>query len=158
MKRFIRALFLLLFVSGTTAYAEEVQVAVAANFVPPFKEISAEFEKATGHKVQSSSGSSGRFYAQITNGAPFDVFFSADDERPKLLEEEGFGVKGTRFTQTSADMVVLANAHAAGGDQHVRVQTVVNHTPRLNFIVSGNTQISRRQKTLCALSQQLMTV
>ncbi len=106
MKNYIAILFLLLGVSGTSAYADQVQVAVAANFVPPFKEISAEFEKATGHKVESSSGSSGKFYAQIKNGAPFEVFFSADDERPKLLEDEGFGVKGTRFTYAVGRLVL----------------------------------------------------
>ncbi len=106
MKSYIRALFLLLFVSGTTAYAEQVQVAVAANFVPPFREIATEFEKATGHSIQASSGSSGRFYAQIKNGAPFDVFFSADDERPKLLEDEGLAVKGSRFTYAIGRLVL----------------------------------------------------
>lgn len=86
--------------------AEQVQVAVAANFVPPFKEIAAEFQKATGHTAQLSAGSSGKFYAQITNGAPFEVFFSADDERPKLLEEEGLGVKGSRFTYAVGRLVL----------------------------------------------------
>src|SRR5262245_39883877 len=86
--------------------AETVQVAVAANFVPTFKEIAAEFEKSSGHTVQVSAGSSGKFYAQIKNGAPFEVFFSADDERPKLLEEEGLGVKGSRFTYAVGRLVL----------------------------------------------------
>ena len=121
MRSSIRALFLLLFVAATTAYAEEVQVAVAANFVPPFKEISAEFEKATGHKVQSSPGSSGKFYAQIKNGAPFEVFFSADDERPKLLEDEGFGVKGTRFTYAVGRLVLWSpDPSLVNGEQVLR--------------------------------------
>ena len=90
----------------TTARGAEVVVAVAANFVPPFNEIAAEFQKATGHVVQSSSGSSGRFYTQIKNDAPFEVFFSADDERPKLLEDEGLGVKGSRFTYAVGRLVL----------------------------------------------------
>ena len=91
---------------GALAQAEQVQVAVAANFVPPFKEIAAEFQKATGHTAHLSAGSSGKFYAQIKNGAPFEVFFSADDERPKLLEEEGLGVKGSRSTYAIGRLVL----------------------------------------------------
>ena len=90
----------------TTARGAEVVVAVAANFVPPFNEIAAEFQKVTGHVVQSSSGSSGNFYAQIKNGAPFDVFFSADNERPKRLEDEGLGVKGSRFTYAIGRLIL----------------------------------------------------
>src|SRR6476469_1767167 len=88
------------------AGAGELLVAVAANFVPPFREVAMEFEKATGHNVQVASGSSGNFYTQIKNGAPFDVFFSADNERPKLLEDEGLGVKGSRFTYAIGRLVL----------------------------------------------------
>jgi len=88
------------------ALADQVQVAVAANFVPAFKDIAAEFEKSSGHTVQTTAGSSGKFYAQIKNGAPFEVFFSADDERPKLLEDEGMAVKGTRFTYAVGRLVL----------------------------------------------------
>jgi molybdate transport system substrate-binding protein len=97
---------------ASIAQAETVQVAVAANFVPTFREIAAEFEKQTGHTVQSSAGSSGKFYAQIKNGAPFEVFFSADDERPKLLEEEGLGVKGSRFTYAVGRLVLWSQDSA----------------------------------------------
>src|SRR5215831_2003429 len=91
-------LFVLESTAVTPAFAKPVLVAVAANFVPPFHEVAMEFEKSTGHHVQVAAGSSGNFYSQIKNGAPFDVFFSADTERPKLLEEGGFGVKDSRFT------------------------------------------------------------
>jgi len=93
-------------VSVPRAFADQVQVAVAANFVPAFKDIAAEFEKSSGHTVQTTAGSSGKFYAQIKNGAPFEVFFSADDERPKLLEEEGMAVKGSRFTYAVGRLVL----------------------------------------------------
>jgi molybdate transport system substrate-binding protein len=93
-------------VPAVPAYADQVQAAVAANFIPPFREIAEAFEKATGHQVQTSAGSSGKFYAQIKNGAPFEVFFSADDERPKRLEEEGFGVQGQRFTYAVGRLVL----------------------------------------------------
>jgi molybdate transport system substrate-binding protein len=97
---------LLVITCWAPAYADQVQVAVAANFIPPFKEIAAKFEKTTGHSVQVSAGSSGKFYAQIKNGAPFEVFFSADDERPKRLEDEGLGVKGSRFTYAVGRLVL----------------------------------------------------
>ena len=86
--------------------AEEVQVAVAANFVSTMKDIAAEFEKTSKHSVQITAGSSGKFYAQIKNAAPFEVFLSADDERPKLLEDEGLGVKGSRFTYAVGRLVL----------------------------------------------------
>ncbi|MDR4496047.1 MAG: molybdate ABC transporter substrate-binding protein [Nitrospirales bacterium] len=82
----------------TTATAEEARVAVAANFLSTLNEIVMNFEKDTGHTVVVSAGSSGKLYAQVKNGAPFDVFFSADVKRPKLMEEEGLAVKGSRFT------------------------------------------------------------
>lgn len=91
---------------ATPALAEQALVAVAANFVPPFREVVMEFEKSTGHTLQVASGSSGNFHAQIKNGAPFDVFFSADNERPRLLEDEGLGVKGSRFTYAIGRLVL----------------------------------------------------
>src|SRR6187402_2076016 len=80
------------------AQAEEVQVAVAANFTAPMKAIAADFEKATGHKALLTFGATGKFYAQITNGAPFHVFLAADDETPAKLEKENGSVAGSRFT------------------------------------------------------------
>ncbi|HEX7887686.1 MAG TPA: molybdate ABC transporter substrate-binding protein [Phenylobacterium sp.] len=78
--------------------AAEVHVAVAANFTEPAKEIAARFKARTGHDATLSFGSSGQFYAQIANGAPFGVFLSADRERPEKAEAEGLGVAGSRFT------------------------------------------------------------
>ena len=70
------------------------------------KRIAEEFEKGTGHKAVISAGATGKFYAQITNGAPFDVFLSADDETPVKLEKEGFAVPGTRFTYATGRLVL----------------------------------------------------
>ena len=81
-----------------SAQADEVQVAVAANFTAPIQAIAADFEKDTGHKLVTSFGATGQFYTQIKNGAPFEVFLSADDSTPKKLEAEGDSVKGSRFT------------------------------------------------------------
>jgi molybdate transport system substrate-binding protein len=91
------ALMVFFYVCLTTAAAEEVRVAVAANFLGTMNQIITNFQADTGHTVVVSAGSSGKLYAQIKNGAPFDVFFSADVTRPTLLEEEGLAVKGSRF-------------------------------------------------------------
>lgn len=82
----------------TTVSAEEVRIAVAANFQSTLSEIATHFEKSSGHTTLISSGSSGKLYAQIKHGAPFDVFFSADAIRPRLIEEEGLAMPGSRFT------------------------------------------------------------
>ncbi|MCW2271019.1 Molybdate-binding periplasmic protein precursor [compost metagenome] len=81
-----------------SAWADEVQVAVAANFTAPIQAIAKDFEKDTGHKLVAAYGATGQFYAQIKNGAPFEVFLAADDSTPAKLESEGDSVKGSRFT------------------------------------------------------------
>lgn len=88
------------------ALAADVQVAVAANFSAPMKLIAADFEKETGHKAILSVGATGKFYAQISNGAPFEVFLAADDETPRKLEQEGAAVKGSRFTYATGRLVL----------------------------------------------------
>ena len=88
------------------AGAAEVRVAVAANFSTPMQQIARSFEQTTGHKAILSIGSTGRFYAQIRNGAPLDVFLAADDETPLRIEKEGFGVAGSRFTYARGRLVL----------------------------------------------------
>lgn len=78
--------------------AGETRVAVAANFTAPAQEIAARFQARTRHRAVLSFGATGQFYAQIANGAPFDVLLSADAERPRRAEAEGLAVPGTRFT------------------------------------------------------------
>jgi len=80
------------------AEAQSLTGAVASNFLKPFRHIAAAFESETGHSVRIVSGSTGKLYAQIVHGAPFDVFLSADTERPALLEQNKHAVPGTRFT------------------------------------------------------------
>jgi len=79
------------------ARAEEINVAAASDLNFPMKEVVSQFERETGHKVRLTLGSSGNFYAQIVNGAPFDVFLSADSEYPKQLETAGRAVPGSTF-------------------------------------------------------------
>lgn len=81
-------------------------MAVAANFSAPMKRVAEEFEKSTGHKAVISVGATGKFYSQITNGAPFDMLLSADVETPARLEKEGFAVPGTRFTYATGRLVL----------------------------------------------------
>lgn len=80
------------------ARAGDVQVAVAANFAAPMEKIAADFAADTGHKAVVASGSTGKFYTQIKNGAPFEVLLAADDETPKKLEAEGLAVAGSSRT------------------------------------------------------------
>ncbi|ALL12860.1 molybdate ABC transporter substrate-binding protein [Caulobacter henricii] len=96
----------LCWLTGASALAAETKVAVAGNFTEPAREIAARFEAKTGHNVILSFGSSGQFYAQIANGAPFEVFLSADSERPLRAEAEGLTVPGSRFTYATGRLVL----------------------------------------------------
>lgn len=86
--------------------ASTVRVAVAANFYLPMQSIAAMFETQTGHNVEISAASTGALYAQITQGAPYHVFFAADQRRPALLEAEGLTVPQTRFTYAQGELVL----------------------------------------------------
>ena len=97
---------LMTYFACSAAVAGQVQVAVSANFTAPMRLIGAAFEKETGHSVVLSFGATGRFYAQISHGAPFDVLLAADDETPARLEKEGKAVKGSRFTYATGKLVV----------------------------------------------------
>ncbi|MEP6607719.1 MAG: molybdate ABC transporter substrate-binding protein [Burkholderiaceae bacterium] len=102
-----RVLVCTLIVLGAfSARADEVNVAVASNFTAPINVIAAEFEKDTGHKARLAFGSSGRFYAQIKNGAPFDLFLSADEETPAKLAQEGLADAASRFTYAIGSLVL----------------------------------------------------
>lgn len=86
--------------------ADEAQIAVAGNFTAPMKALIASFEQDTGHTVKASYGSTGKLYAQIKNGAPFEALLAADQERPQLLEEQGLGVPGSRYTYSIGALVL----------------------------------------------------
>jgi len=88
--------------------AAEVRVAVASNFLAPLETIAEALAQAGGPAVRASAGSTGRHYAQIVNGAPFDVFLAADRERPRRLEAEGLAVAGSRFTYARGRLVLWA--------------------------------------------------
>ena len=111
------------------ARAAEVSVAVAANFTAPMRQLAQAFEQDTGHKAVLSFGATGAFYAQIRNGAPFQVLLAADDETPARLEKEGEAVAGTRFTYAIGKLVlwskrpgfVDANGDVLKGGQFERI-------------------------------------
>lgn len=83
---------------STEPAGQELRVAVASNFHAAAKKLAAEYERQSGIKVLLSPGSTGKHYAQIVNGAPFDIFFAADVDRPRLLGEQDVGLASSRFT------------------------------------------------------------
>ncbi|WP_420963110.1 molybdate ABC transporter substrate-binding protein [Brucella sp. IR073] len=95
--------------SAGQASADQTNVAVAANFTDAAKDIAAAFKAKTGHEAVLSFGSSGQFYTQITQDAPFQIFLSADAERPEKLVNDGFGVAGSRFTYAIGRLVLWSN-------------------------------------------------
>jgi molybdate transport system substrate-binding protein len=105
MKRWINC-FILCSVCADSARAGDVQVAVAASLAQPMQKIAAAFNRETGHRAVVSVGSTGKLYAQIKNGAPFQVLLAADDETPARLEKEGATVAGTRFTYAVGKLVL----------------------------------------------------
>ena len=113
--------------------ADEVQVAVAANFTAPMQRIAAQFEKDSGHQASLAFGATGKFYAQIANGAPFEVLLAADDETPAKLEKEGLGVAGSRFTYAGGKLVLWsANADLVDGSGAVLKTGTFKHLSLAN--------------------------
>jgi molybdate transport system substrate-binding protein len=97
------------------ALAEPVTVAVASNFVRPADELAAHFRALDGADLRLVSGSTGKLYAQIANGAPFDIFLAADAERPRRLVDEGLGVADSRFTFATGGLVLWSRDPALAG-------------------------------------------
>lgn len=100
-------------------HADEVSVAVAANFTDATRDIVPLFEKATGHSVKVSFGSTGKLYSQIEHGAPFEVFLAADSKRPKKAEADGLAVDGTRFTYAMGKLALWSPKENAFDDPEV---------------------------------------
>lgn len=116
---------LLAVVTHTSVLSAEAQVAVAANFAEPIKAIAAILEKTTGHTIKVTLGSTGKLYAHIKNGAPFDALLSADTATPEKLEKEGLCQPGSRFTYATGKLV-LWSAKAGRVDDKGRVLTAAN--------------------------------
>lgn len=102
----MKMLILMLAFAAGSAAAAEAKVAVAANFTVTARTLAERFAQASGHKLAISAGSTGKFYAQIRNGAPFDVFLSADSDTPRRMEHEKLAVPGSRFTYAVGRLVL----------------------------------------------------
>lgn len=116
MKRMLAACFCTLGLVLPTQ-AAEVSVAVAANFTAPMQKIAAAFAQDSGHQARLAFGSTGRFYAQIQQGAPFQLLLAADDETPARLEREGLGLAGSRFTYAIGRLVLWSPQPGLVDDQ-----------------------------------------
>jgi molybdate transport system substrate-binding protein len=122
-RRFAAAVFVAWAAAGavTAVEAADVNVAVAANFTEPAKQIAQAFERKTGHKAILSFGSTGQFYTQITQAAPFQIFLSADQTTPKKLLADGLAVDGSLFTYAVGKLVLFSkDAHLVTDGQTLR--------------------------------------
>ncbi|MCQ4287010.1 molybdate ABC transporter substrate-binding protein [Pseudomonas stutzeri] len=112
--------------------AAEVQVAVASNFTKPMQVIAEQFEQDTGHKAVLAFGATGKFYAQIHNGAPFDVLLAADEAVPAKLESEGLGVAGSRFPYAIGTLVLWS-----ARSDYVDDQTTLTRQPYRHLSIAN---------------------
>ena len=106
-KRYLVALGFVLAAQGV--HADIVRIAVASNFASVATILKQKFEQGSGHQVTLIPGSTGKLYAQILNGAPFDIFLSADQERPLRLEEKGMTIPGGRFTYAIGQLMLCSS-------------------------------------------------
>ncbi|GAB2736956.1 molybdate ABC transporter substrate-binding protein [Melaminivora jejuensis] len=111
------ALAAALLAGAAGVHAAEVSVAVAANFTAPMQKIAAAFEHDTGHKAQLAFGATGKFYAQIANGAPFQILLAADDATPSKLAREGLGDGATQFTYAIGQLALWSRQAGYVDDQ-----------------------------------------
>ena len=143
------------------ARAEEVQVAVAANFSSTMKVLSQVFEQQSGHQVRIITGATGKFYAQIKNGAPFQVLLAADAQTPLLLEQEGFAVPGSRFTYAVGRLVLWSKQPDfvdAQGDalRSARFKRLAIADPRLAPYGAASVQVLERMGLFAQVKDQLV--
>lgn len=131
-----RSLILTALLAGA-AHADTVSVAVAANFTAPMQKIAAEFAKDTGHKAELSFGATGKFYAQISNGAPFGILLSADDTTPVKIASEGKGVADSRFTYAVGKLVLWSKQ-----DGYVDAQGAVLKTGKFQHVAIANPKLA----------------
>ncbi|CCQ74748.1 molybdate ABC transporter substrate-binding protein [Magnetospira sp. QH-2] len=102
------ALLLCSILTGQTAFAGNTTIAVAANFTATAKDLAEAFKEETGHRALLAFGSTGKLYAQIANGAPFEAFLAADSDRPRRVEEDDLAVAGSRFTYAKGKIALYS--------------------------------------------------
>jgi len=137
MRLWLRAL-LAVFVYGSLAlvHAGEVSVAVAANFTAPMQKIAQAFAQDTGYTAVLSVGATGKFYAQIKHGAPFQVLLAADDETPAKLVAEGLGQAGTVFTYATGRLALWSKQAGVVDDQGRVLQGPLSQQPQVKLALA----------------------
>ncbi len=139
----------LMAVSNAPAGADEIRVAVAANFLTTARQLETAYEAEHDHEVTLIAGSTGLLYAQIVQGAPFDLLLAADQDRPESLEESGRGVASSRFTYATGQLSLL-------------VREEKNNTDELGQILQQASRIALAQPALApygvAAEQTLTTL
>lgn len=144
------------------ARAGEVQVAVAANFAAPLAAIAQGFTAATGHTVKVSSGATGKFYAQIVAGAPFEVLVAADEGTPGRLIVEGLAVPGTAFTYAIGALVLWSAQPGFVDDQGAvlasgRFAHLAIANPKIAPYGAAAIEVLRARGLLAAVAGKLVT-
>ncbi len=159
MKRF--AIFLFSLFASLPAMAGEAQVAVAANFMAPMNKIAAEFERETGHKLSLSFGTVGKFYAQIHNGAPFEVLVSADQDTPLKLTSDGMALGESRYTYAIGKLALWSAKEGfvdAKGDvlRQGNFQHLALANPKLAVYGAAGMEVMKRLKALPQLEPKFV--
>lgn len=133
----VRASVLIAALFTGAAHAETISVAVASNFTAPMQKIAAQFEKDTGHKAELSFGATGKFYAQISNGAPFGILLAADDKTPTKIAQEGKGDAASRFTYSIGKLVLWSKQ-----DGYVDANGEVLKTGKFQHVAIANPKLA----------------
>lgn len=141
--RYLLAFILTCFFYVSPVLADDVHIAAASNFSETLKQLSKQFKIQTGHKVVLVFGSTGKQYAQIVHGAPFDLFFAADSKRPRLLEERGIAVSGSRFTYAIGKLVLWSpQADLIAFDSNVSEVSKVLSSDNFKYISIANPKLA----------------
>lgn len=137
MKQLFQIFFGLTLLASTSSQAESIRIAVASNFAPTLAVLADQYEQSTGQSVVLISGSTGKHYAQIVNGAPFDAFFAADHVRPELLERNGLAIAGSRFSYAHGRLVLAGSLV----DTHSAVAEILQREP-FRFLAMANPDLA----------------
>ncbi len=130
-------LTLLLVSASAQLQADEIRLAVASNFAHAMVTIAKKFEEDTEHKATLVFGATGKHYAQIKNGAPFDAFFAADERRPELLEKEGNIIAGSRFTYAIGKLVLWSPKA-----NYIEPEARILHTDKFRHLAIANPKLA----------------
>lgn len=143
MKTALVLILVLLIVTIQLSMAEKIRVATASNFSAPLRNIARLFEQQSGHKVTVISASTGKLYAQIMHGAPFDIFLSADSKRAILLEKENRALTNSRFTYAIGQLV-LWSPRADYIDKHGNIlqHKQLLQDPQFRYLAIANPKLA----------------